>query len=204
MSDQGIGLTPAEQNQLIYLLGRLQQPWPREVYNAFASIICFTAIEVALLRMHEGRLQILLTERTGDEFYAGKFHSPGSMLRATDVVKTDGLDPSACTYENAIKRVLVQDLGFPEMMVEEDWTMYFNSLPLAIPGFPYNTPRGPENCLLIIGELAEVPAQGAYVDIEKVLNNPVDFFMIPHNLLVIRRAKWAFNLLYQLRNIEGW
>jgi ADP-ribose pyrophosphatase YjhB (NUDIX family) len=86
------GLTAAEEQQLLDLLARVGQPYSMRFFEALTDVLPVVAFEAVILRMHEGRRQILLEFRHGgpdnnggpDDKWPDCWTVPGTVLRLTD------------------------------------------------------------------------------------------------------------------------
>jgi hypothetical protein len=135
------GLSPTEENRLIELLAKMQQPWSEKIYNALAAKVRFTAIEVVMLKQCLGNIHVLMTMRPCDDpFYAHLWHSPGSMSR-----DCDGEGQSVFGIENALVRIY-DEVG----LARKDFA-YLNFVEFAF----IQTPRGPETSLIFCCRLPD-------------------------------------------------
>jgi hypothetical protein len=89
-------MTPAEQKQLIKLLGKLEWPVPLELFNALCENLIMNAVELAVLRKTKDGPEILLFERE-DKYFKG-WHLPGTIMMPGD------------TDESALKRLIVREV----------------------------------------------------------------------------------------------
>jgi len=63
------------------------------VFEAVARIAVYPAVEFIPLRMHDGKVQVLLFERpTDDIMWPSMLHTPGTILRPTDQTYQDAFD----------------------------------------------------------------------------------------------------------------
>lgn len=82
------GLTETEELMLVALLKKVGQPWSEKFYNTISSM--FRLLTTDLVIMCGGR--VFLTQRPqDDEFDAGRWHFPGTLIRATDKSISDSL-----------------------------------------------------------------------------------------------------------------
>lgn len=66
---------------------------PPAVFEAVARIAVYPAVEFIPLRMHDGRVQVLLFERPDDDIvWPSMLHTPGTVLRPTDQTYQDAFD----------------------------------------------------------------------------------------------------------------
>jgi hypothetical protein len=77
---------------------------PPDVFEAVARVAVYPAVEFIPLRKVEDRIEVLLFERpVDDHVWPSKLHTPGTILRPTDI-----------TYQDAFNRLYEDEL----MMVE--------------------------------------------------------------------------------------
>ncbi len=134
------GLTAGMENTLIALLGKLGQPWTRELYNAFAPHFALTAIETVFLRGTPKGIEVLLHNRPDTDIpeWRGRPASPGSMLRATDRARQEAV------YFDAFQRVAAE-IGITSFQV--------TITPMDIQ--LHHTRRGTENALVFVCQMPE-------------------------------------------------
>lgn len=78
---------------------------PEELFIELARLTVLAGVEVVCLRRGVAGVEVLLMQRAEtDPFWAGQWHSPGSIVRPTD---------SAGSYVDAFKRILSGELGLP-------------------------------------------------------------------------------------------
>lgn len=69
---------------ITYLLAYVdpKKPFGFKLFNALARVTVTTSCEAVIFRVNaEGKTEVLLTQRTSGEIYAGKLHCPGSVMR---------------------------------------------------------------------------------------------------------------------------
>lgn len=81
-------LTAAEIRQTVRLLSKLQPGFlPLDIFLGIARLVVTPTVEVFSFRCRDNRLEILLTQRDSNDLYwPGMYHSPGSVIRATDEI----------------------------------------------------------------------------------------------------------------------
>lgn len=97
------GLTTAEEATLVDLLEKVDQPYSRRLTEALLGCIPALAVELVILRRHNGIVYVLLTQRPDDpdDPWASAWNCPGSVARVTD---TDGIPA-------IIKRLEEEEVG---------------------------------------------------------------------------------------------
>ena len=166
------GLTRSHEKELIKLLGLVGQPWSVDFFNAVKHQVVMTAIEVAIMRGGTFKPQIILIKRPiTDKYWPGQLHSPGSMLRESDVPAED--------FRNTFQRIL-GEIGVTT----------FKSPPILVDAWPVATRRGPENANLHIAEINGEPGIGKFWDIDEALALPVDVpdGLIPEHVKILKLA----------------
>ncbi len=160
------GLTETEEKKVIRILRKVGSRMTAEFYNAIAAKFCLTAIETVVLRRHGGAIQVLLTRRAvNDPHWASLYHSPGSMVRASDN-----------SFEDAFGRVQNGELGTK-----------FLSPPVCAETFIHNHARGKEIAVVFVCEIADEPPGAKFFDINEL---PPD--IIPQHHRVIMAAVKKF------------
>jgi hypothetical protein len=160
-------LTEKELAQLVGLVSKIKQPWPAKLYNTLAPLFTLTGVETVFVRQSDSVVEILLTQREGgDKFYADQWHSPGSMLRATD---RKGVGANA--FEDALQRVCL------ELKIERTEITRFE----PVMSRTHGTPRGPELAMVFCCELNnDSTPHGTWFPVRKLPRN-----IVSHHLLFI-------------------
>jgi hypothetical protein len=220
-----LDLTEAQFRSLLFpVMEALKQPWtPEEFTFGFAPYINFTPVEVVFIRGSKDNPEVLLAPRAhNDPHYPNQEHSLGSILRGPDALSTEKVIDlvlqalsgkcnhsigTAEFYQFPIQRALIE-CGFSFEKVQENYLALFAYQPIQIGGFTLMTPRGPENALLIIAELAEEPEdglKGKYWPVKEVLADP-EFKLIHHQIAILGRALLVYQseLFEVLKNIPWW
>ena len=76
----------SEEEQLVELLSQLAPGFlPYDIFVQIARLVTLPIIEFVPLRLNEGRVEVLLLERSRhDEIWPGELHTPGTVIRPTD------------------------------------------------------------------------------------------------------------------------
>lgn len=124
-------LTQEENQELVFLLGKLTWPVSLEVFYALAERGILASADLALIRKRDPVPEILLTKRPpSDPFFAELWHIPGGIII-----------PGETAISTIEKRVLKPDVGIslsgePKFLMARDILM-------GPPG-PDTSPRGQE------------------------------------------------------------
>lgn len=99
-------LSSSEQEILVSLLSKLSPGFlPQEIFFQMCRLNVLSAFEIIPLRMKEGKVEVLLTERPdNDLFWGGQWHTPGSIILSTDT--PDSL--------NDVKERVLKELNYPQ------------------------------------------------------------------------------------------
>jgi len=139
-----------------------------EVFEAVARIAVYPAVEFIPLRKKEGRIEVLLLERSADDLiWPSMLHTPGTILRPTDN-----------TMEAAFSRLFSDELSGLS-----------TKTPVFIGAHLSRNSRGA--CILLehIVEVISEPLDGAFYDVE---NLPSQF--ISEQVASLRRAVAIYKL----------
>lgn len=81
-----------ETNELATKLAELEPGFlPYPVFDQIARLVALPIIEFVPLRTHNGKTQVLLIDRgEDDKHWAGELHTPGTVVRATDLEENSG------------------------------------------------------------------------------------------------------------------
>ena len=98
-------LTPEEIQQTAKNVKKLEPGYlPTEIFIETARLTTTPIIELVPLRKNDGDIEVLLLKRPNDDpTWPGMLHTPGTVLRATDV---DG------GFGSAFKRLYNKEIGF--------------------------------------------------------------------------------------------
>lgn len=143
---------------------------PYPVFEQIARLIALPILEFIPLRERDGRIEVLLIERAADDpFWPGMFHTPGTVIRATDA-ETDS--------ENwpAFQRILHDELKDTKV-----------SEPYYVGSLLHKSKRGVEQAQLYWVEVRGDPAVGTFYDVESLPEGLID-----SQLAFIRAAAESF------------
>ncbi len=172
-------LTPDEEQQLITLAPKIGSHMSSVLYNAFAPKFALTAIETVIVKQFPDRLGVLLTRRpTTDAHYPNMWHSPGSMLRASDAPEEIDLPGN---FNDALHRVQLDEIG-----------ACFRHPPTFVDHVFQRTLRGVENALVFLCELATREKAGTWFDADDLPQE-----LIKHHYRVIHVAVQYYRNLHK-------
>lgn len=159
-----------DEQQLIRLLGRVESPMSNELYNAIAPIVPAVAVESVILRKVKDKTQVYLVQRPdNDAHWPREWHSPGTLLRASDACDRD---PIAV----ALKRIEARELGIKFKTYRFTGRFVF-----------HQTPRGSEMSLVYVCTVEEEPKVGGFFPVNELPQS-----LIIHQQPVIRIAHEAY------------
>lgn len=169
------GFTKEEETQLISLVDRIQPIISPELFNSVLSKFVLVAIETVILRQNDDKIEVLLTKRDpNDEFYANQWHSPGSILRYSDV-HTKGKSIESELTE-VFERIEKKEIGAP-----------FRNPPKFIEQRLLDFSRGPNLCLVHAAQIApRASYNGEFFDVNNLPNDPVIHQQMPFLRSAIR------------------
>jgi hypothetical protein len=128
---------------------------PFPVFLETCRLTVSTIVEVVPLRKKDGRVQVLLTKRSDDDlFWPGMFHTPGTLVRATD---EEG------SYKSAFARILGDELAAVALAGEPEY-VYSTLHKLA---------RGMENANIFFVEVSGEPTVGVFYDMDSLPDNVI-------------------------------
>lgn len=174
------GLTEQDEKTVIELLGRVGPRWSPAFYNAVASKVVVTTIELVCLRVEvNGWYALLLPRLMNDPFYPGMWHSPGTVLRYSDT-----------SHSAALQRIISMELGCRLEFVSPIVHRRSEHRIFA-------TPRGPESpviystqiCTSTLAEGIMLRCGGQFYRISTTCK-PVEFYW-PNNM--IEHHKWIIS-----------
>lgn len=145
-----------EQKQLVTLLSKLEPGFlPYPIFKQIARLVVMAIIEVVPLRIVEGKVQVLLIERPhSDDIWPGELHTPGTVVRATDLGKD-----SKGTFD----RILNEELDSIEV-----------SDPYFVGTIFHNGKRGAEFAQIFWVEVLGEPKVGEFYDANDLPKNIMD------------------------------
>lgn len=145
-------LNPEEERTLVKLLSQVAPGFlPYDLFIQIARLVSLSIIEVVPLRMHNGKVQVLLVPRdANDVIWPGKVHTPGTVLRPTD--STDLYTVFARIVEDELKGTAVGTPVFVQNEVRK-------------------TKRGMEQAQIYWVEVQGEPAVGEFYDHDALPEN---------------------------------
>jgi hypothetical protein len=147
-------MTPEEIQQTADLLSKLEPGFlPYPVFEQVARLVALPIIEVIPLRKSpDGQAEVLLIERPDDDpLFAGALHTPGTVIRATDVHK-----PGMHNWP-AFERVIQEELKGTEV-----------SPPQYVGSMFHASKRGAEQAQLYWVEVKSEPKVGRFYDVNNL------------------------------------
>jgi len=99
-------MTPDEIKQTASLLGKLTPGFlPLPIFEQIARIVALPIVELIPLQKQGEEVSVLLLQRPPDDpLWAGMWHTPGTVLRATDLYTSDD------TYWSPFRRLVHDEL----------------------------------------------------------------------------------------------
>ena len=169
---------------LSVLLPLVKQPWSQKFFRSAKAQFAMTAIEVIIVREVDAKLQVLLTERPSDDpDWPCLLHSPGTMLRNSDVDSTH-------KYTKAFERIL-----------RETGLNRFGHEPVLVDTFPTPTKRGAENSVVFMTTITDEPIFGEFYDVGVAINSPQ--IVIPEQIFMLKHVKkWYVKISTQLQSVS--
>lgn len=153
-------LTQDEVVQLTTLLKKLEPGFlPYPIFEQVTRIIALPIIEFIPLRLNnEGGVDVLLLERPqSDTLFAGLLHTPGTVIRATDVRTTEN------DNWKAFDRILQEELLGTKA-----------SAPYYVGSIFHASKRGAEQAQLYWVEILEEPKVGVFYPVENLPDTLID------------------------------
>jgi hypothetical protein len=144
-------MTKQDSTQIVQLLSRYEPGFlPYPVFEQIARLVALPILEFIPLRIHEGKVQVLLISRgPNDPLWPNALHTPGTVIRADDLyVKDKAAWP-------AYDRIVNDELGGVS-----------TSVPHYVGSLLHESKRGVEQAQLYWVELDTKPASGQYFDVE--------------------------------------
>ncbi|MBI2625524.1 hypothetical protein HY442_00655 [Candidatus Parcubacteria bacterium] len=135
------------------------QPWPSEIYEAYARVGVGIAIEVVCVRRDPNGWEVFLAKRPSrqqrpHEPYPNQWHSPGTILRKTD------------TFNSAFRRLETRELA----------PAIFRTTPRFIKNAISQDRRGRFLGVIHVAELTGTPRRGAFFPFRRLPKN-----LVPHH-----------------------
>jgi len=151
-------MTDDEIRQTTELLKKLQPGFlPYPIFEQAARLLALPILELVPYRFIDGRIEILLLERpSNDRFWPGSLHTPGTVIRATD------LDKQNQGLQVAFERLVEDELGGVQL-----------GPPLFIASLLHESKRGVEQAQVYCAELLEEPKVGKLFAAQELPGNLV-------------------------------
>lgn len=117
---------------------------PLPIFYQVARLTVTPTVELVPLRMHEGHLQVFLTQRPKDDpVWPSMLHVPGSVIRATDTKET---------FSDVLDRILHNELHDPQIESKPHFFTYLF----------HQVKRGAEIAFIHYTFLLETPKNGSF------------------------------------------
>jgi len=149
-------MTDDEIQQATDLLKKLEPGFlPYPVFEQVARLVALPILELVPYRMANGQLEILLLERpANDRFWPNALHTPGTVIRASDLnAQTHGL-------EAAFTRLVRDELGDVRL-----------GAPQFVASLLHESKRGTEQAQVYCAELLEEPKVGKLFAVSELPEN---------------------------------
>ena len=145
----------AKDQQLITLLQQLQPGFvPYDIFVQLARIVALPIFEVVPLRAHNGRIEVLLLPRDKDDpIWPSQIHTPGTVVRATDVGDQAGI----------LQRIVTDELNGTNI-----GELHF------VCNMLHQSKRGAEQAQVYWAEVSEEPKSGTFYDVDNLPENVID------------------------------
>ncbi len=150
-------LATSEIKQIAECLKRLEPGFlPYEIFVELARIMVLPVIEMVPLRLNaEAKIEVLLIPRAkDDDIWPGTVHTPGTVIRATDVVGSKYLP---------FERIIKDELGGTKI-----------SKPCYVGSVLHQSRRGVEHSQIFWVEVLGEPLVGQFYDVSTLPDNLVD------------------------------
>jgi hypothetical protein len=173
------GLTAADEKQLTEILKKWKGgALSDSLFTSLAQMLPMPCVESIVFRKVKGRTECLLTPRPeNDPIWPGFIHSPGSVLRAIDFRRPDGVAVNG-PFERVQKNEIMNKFEYP---------------PIFVDIHTHLGARGPEVLLIhftSISKHAVLPAGCLWADVGSLLERPN---FIKHQQPAILMAAKKFN-----------
>lgn len=127
---------------------------PFDVFIELARIVTLSIVEWVPLRLHDGKVEVLLLPRSSDDpFWPAELHTPGTVLRATD---GEG-------YSKVYERIEQDELNGTEV-----------SDPVFVTNILHSSKRGSEHSSIYWVEVTGEPKIGVFYDTDNLPKNLVE------------------------------
>ncbi|MFZ6036448.1 MAG: hypothetical protein ACOYUK_04890 [Patescibacteria group bacterium] len=105
-----------EAELLKQLLTKTTQPWPYWFMHRLNALIPMMGVESVILRQREGIVEVLLTQRDGDDLdWPWYYHVPGSTVRDTDITLDRRPDE---IYTSVLRRIWANELQLSQEKID--------------------------------------------------------------------------------------
>lgn len=171
MAEHKQSVTTEEVKQVAEFLAKLEPGYlPFPIFYQLMRITVQPTVELVPLRQHKGKLEVLLTKRPEkDPDWAGLWHIPGTVLRATDEKNS---------FDDAFKRILEGEIDGVKPL----------SKPVFMGHYFTKVKRGSELQMLHWVEIEGEPASGKFFDVSYLPDNIVDHHVHTINKAVAHRS----------------
>lgn len=157
MADSTPGLTDSEEKELLDLLSKVGTVFSYNFFNLIAERFVMIPVEAVTLRKKGDKIQVLLLEREEkDSVWGGLLHSPGTILRASDVNDDK-------SYKNAFLRLEEREIGNK-----------FSKEPIFLRNWFHRVKRGVENAMIFVCTIEGEPKNGQFYNIDDLPENVVE------------------------------
>lgn len=149
-------MTDDEIRQATELLKGLEPGFlPYPIFEQVARLVALPILELVPYRFKSGRIEILLLERSGnDRFWPNMLHTPGTVIRATD------LNEQTHSLQAAFDRLVHDELGDVRL-----------GPPMFIASLLHESKRGTEQAQVYCAELLEEPKVGRLFSVQDLPEN---------------------------------
>ena len=139
----------------------------KDLFVEIARLVVMPPVELVPLRMHEGKVQVLLLEREEGDTWSGQLHVPGSIIRSID---------EKGSFTSALDRICKNELGDP----------HFDGEIIFMKFLFHQVKRGAEIAFVHWVELNK-PVHGTFYDVDNLPHTIVD-----HQIPFIKEAAEQF------------
>lgn len=145
--------------QTAHLLAKLQPGFlPYPIFEQIARLVALPIVEFVPLRKHEGNIEVLLIARPDDDpLWPGLLHTPGTVIRATDL--NEGKQENWPAFE----RILKDELEGTKV-----------SSPHYVGSIFHESKRGAEQAQLYWVEVQGEPKVGRFYPVDKLPPSLID------------------------------
>lgn len=176
MKTQDSALSPEEISTVASLLSRLEPGFlPMPIFSQVVRLLVTPTVEMVPFRKtQEGKVEVFLIKRDDDDpNWPGKYHVPGSVIRATD---------AKLSFQDAFDRIIQGEIKGITVLKG----------PIFVQHLFHQVKRGAEIPMIHWIEVnGDIPG-GTYFDVDKLPENIVD-----HHPLIIRKALEHFSTHFE-------